>query len=59
MAMWITCRNYNHYLDKLSFIEKDGMKGNLPFSSAVSFPLLTGDICCDKMYITVEQGGVR
>lgn len=33
MAMWITCRNYNHYLDKLSFIEKDGMKGNLPFSS--------------------------
>lgn len=35
MAMWITCRNYNHFLDKLSFIKKDGMKGNLPFSSEI------------------------
>lgn len=40
MAMWITCRNYNHYLDKLSFIEKDGMKGNLPFSSVLATEML-------------------
>ena len=31
--MWITYQNCSYYLDKLGYIEKDRLKGNLPFSS--------------------------
>lgn len=36
--MWITYQNCSYYLDKLGYIEKDRLKGNLPFSSEITDP---------------------